>query len=262
MSAAIEVKELCKSFGKLGEEKLPVLENISFKVERNRFVSLLGPSGCGKSTLLNTICGLEPEDKGEVLINGQPINSSGRNPSRIGYVFQTPRLLDWLVIEKNIEFALTGTDIPKEKWKDAISKYIEIVGLRGFEKKYPLQLSGGMQQRASIARALAIEPEIILMDEPFSHLDEITARAMRKELLDIWDQNKMTVLFVTHDMSEAVFLSDQVHLMTRKPAHIFMSEEIPVPRPRDYNDDQLFKIEKDLLKRFYENISGTVTNSR
>jgi NitT/TauT family transport system ATP-binding protein len=252
MSSVIEVRDLYKYFGNQKEEKLLVLDGISFKVEKNKFVSLLGPSGCGKSTLLNIVCGLEPKDKGELLIQGRQVDASGRVDAKVGYVFQTPRLLDWMTVEKNIEFALTATEIPNENWKDTIAKYVDLVGLKGFEKKYPLQLSGGMQQRVSIARALAIQPEIVLMDEPFSHLDEITARAMRKELLNIWSENMVTVLFVTHDMSEAVYMSDEIHLMTPKPSRIFKHTEIPLDRPREYDDENLFRIEKELLKEFYD----------
>jgi len=249
MTAAIEVKNLTKTFKNMEGKTFKVLDNISLKVEKEEFVSVLGPSGCGKSTLLNTISGLEPFDSGVILVNGKPVGSNG-NEARIGYVFQNPRLLNWMTVEKNITYALSGTDIPKEQWKGIAQDVIKIVGLRGVENSYPLQLSGGMQQRVSIARALAIKPDIILMDEPFSHLDEITAEKLREELLDMWQKTKVSILFVTHDMSEAVFLSDKIYMMSAKPTTIFMEYRVKMKRPRNKLDGSLLKIEKKLMEKF------------
>lgn len=246
---AIEVKGLTKSFENMEKKIIKVLDNVSLVVEKEAFVSVLGPSGCGKSTLLNTISGLEPFDSGGILVNGKPVGHNG-SEVRIGYVFQNARLLNWMTVEKNIMYALSGTDIPKEKWQEIALKAINLVGLKGVEKSYPLQLSGGMQQRVSIARALAIQPDIILMDEPFSHLDEITAEKLREELLDMWRKSKVSILFVTHDMSEAVFLSDKIYMMSPKPTTIFMEYKVKMKRPRNKLDGSLLKIEKQLMGTF------------
>lgn len=256
MAAAIEVKKLSKNFEDMEKKRFQVLDNISLEVEKESFVSILGPSGCGKSTLLNAISGLEPFDSGAVLVNGKPIGTSNGTVVRIGYVFQNPRLLNWMTVGRNIEYALSGTDIPKEKWKGITSEVIRAVGLKGVEKSYPLQLSGGMQQRVSIARALAIQPDIILMDEPFSHLDEITAEKLREELLDLWNKTKVSILFVTHDMSEAVFLSDKIYMMSAKPARIFNIYEVRLKRPRNKLDGSVLSIENKLMKIFHEKVTA------
>ena len=249
MTAAIEVKNLTKTFENMEKKAFKVLDNISLEVKKEEFVSVLGPSGCGKSTLLNTVSGLETFDSGSIMVSGKPVSSANGN-ARIGYVFQNPRLLNWMTIEKNITYALSGTDIPKEQWKGIAQDAIKTVGLKGVENSYPLQLSGGMQQRVSIARALAIKPDIILMDEPFSHLDEITAEKLRKELLDVWQKTKVSILFVTHDMSEAVFLSDKIYMMSAKPTTIFMEYRVKMKRPRNKLDGSLLKIERQLMGKF------------
>nr|NIS60412.1 ATP-binding cassette domain-containing protein [Pseudomonadota bacterium] len=219
-STAITVNKLTKKFpGPGGEDEFTVLDSISLEVERGKFASIVGPSGCGKSTLLNIVVGIESLNSGSVEINpGQVLpNSAGR----IGYVFQSSRLLNWLTVKENIEFALEAHKIPRERWNGLVAKYLEMAGLGGQEPNYPLNLSGGMQQRVAIARALAIEPDILLMDEPFSHLDEITARKMRLDLVDILERAGPTILFVTHDLREAIFLSDEIYMMTTRPARIF-----------------------------------------
>ena len=226
-----------------------VLDRIGFALERGSFVCIVGPSGCGKSTLLNIIAGIEPLSGGAIRIN--PDDSEGDAPPRIGYVFQKARLLNWLTVRDNITFALDAQDISKERWGGLVTDYLSMVGLGGQERNYPLNLSGGMQQRVGIARALAIEPDILLMDEPFSHLDEITARRMRVDLVDIWQRARTTILFVTHDLSEAVFLADEIYMMTTKPGRIFRQVHIEVPRPREHEDPRLFELEKTLVKEFY-----------
>ena len=170
---------------------------------------------------------------------------------RVGYVFQNARLLNWLTVEDNMTFALQSQEIPKNLWKERVDKYLEMVGLEGQQKNYPLNLSGGMQQRVAIARALAIEPDILLMDEPFSHLDEITARKMRFDLMEILMHAKPTILFVTHDLGEAVFLADHIYMMSTKPAKIFKHIEVDVPRPRKPEDPVIFDLEKKLVKEFF-----------
>lgn len=248
----VAVNNLTKKFKVPGgEDKFVVLDSVSVNVEEGKFASIVGPSGCGKSTLLNIIAGIEthdPSDGGSVEV----VPKAGINTKpRIGYVFQNARLLNWLTVQGNLEFALEAQEIPKEKWPELITKYLEMVGLGGQEDNYPLNLSGGMQQRVAIARALAIEPDVLLMDEPFSHLDEITARTMRFELMEILMAAKPTILFITHDLGEAVFLSDKIYMMSTKPAQIFRTIDVDVPRPRKPEDPQIFDLEKELVREFF-----------
>jgi ABC-type nitrate/sulfonate/bicarbonate transport system ATPase subunit len=249
-STVVAVKDLTKKFslpGGMGE--FTVLDSLSLEVEEGKFASIVGPSGCGKSTLLNIIAGIETHTSGSLKVHSKVALA---NPTaHIGYVFQNPRLLNWLTVKDNIEFALEAQNIGRERWHDLVTKYLEMVGLEGQELNYPLNLSGGMQQRVAITRALAIEPDILLMDEPFSHLDEITARKMRLDLMEILQRAKTTILFVTHDLREAVFLSDQIYMMSTKPARIFKRVQVEIPRPRRPEDPSLFDLEKELISEFF-----------
>lgn len=256
LSTAVTVRNLTKRFSKPGmETKFTVLDDISLSVEEGKFVSIVGPSGCGKSTLLNIIAGIEPYDGGSVEVS--PREGTPTHDPRIGYVFQSPRLLNWLTVAGNIEFALEAQKVPSRQWHERVSRQLEMVGLAGQERNYPLKLSGGMQQRVAIARALAIEPDILLMDEPFSHLDAITARKMRFDLMDILAKAKPTILFVTHDLSEAVFLSDRIYMMKTNPARIFREVAIDFPRPRMPEDTALLELEKNLVRDFFSVLEGT-----
>ena len=160
----VEIRNMTKKFEEKGHREIMVLDNISVQIEEGKFVSILGPSGCGKSTLLNIICGIMKPTAGEILIDGKPLNMDAENNIKLGYVFQTPRLLEWLTLEENIHFVLEAQNIPKRNWQAITQRYVRMTGLSGYEKNLPRQLSGGMQQRASIARALAIEPDVMLMD--------------------------------------------------------------------------------------------------
>jgi len=250
--AEIEIRNLSKQFQghKHSNSELLALERLNFTVNDKEFVCLLGPSGCGKSTTLNIIAGLEEATTGEVTIDRQVCRYGDHGKFRIGYVFQEPRLLPWLTVEKNIHFALESQGFSASQWETISSQYIKMVRLKGFEKSYPYQLSGGMQQRTSIARAFSIEPDILLMDEPFSGLDEITARALRQELLLIWKQNQKTVLFVTHNAFEATFLADRILIMTRCPGKIYKEIGVDIPRPRDYDNPVLFEFNRAIVKDF------------
>ena len=250
----VSVDKLTKRFTVPGgsEEKFVVLDSVSLEVDEGAFASIVGPSGCGKSTLLNIIAGIEThddDDGGSITVHPKA-GTAGAVP-RTGYVFQSARLLNWLTVEGNIQFALEAQEIPRERWDELVTTYLDMVGLGGQQKNFPLNLSGGMQQRVAIARALAIEPDILLMDEPFSHLDEITARKMRFDLMGILERAKTTILFVTHDLGEAVFLSDQIYMMSTRPARIFKQIDVDVPRPRKPEDPQLFDMEKDLVREFF-----------
>jgi len=248
-SDAVVIEGLSKKFpSPTGFRQFAVIESLSLQIARASFASIVGPSGCGKSTLLNIVAGIEPHDSGEVRIVAQDGDSSS---ARIGYVFQSPRLLNWLTVEDNIKFALEAQNIGRASWGERVRKYLDMVGLAGQERNFPLKLSGGMQQRVAIARALAIEPDILLMDEPFSHLDEITARKMRVDLMHILEHARPTILFVTHSLREAVFLSEEVYMMSVRPARIFKHLRVDIPRPREPEDPRLFDLEKDLVKEFF-----------
>ena len=250
VSKTITVSKLTKKFpAPGGSGELTVLDSISLEVEQGKFASIVGPSGCGKSTLLNIIAGIESLDSGAVQIH--PDKGSPSSAPRIGYVFQSPRLLNWLNVKENIEFGLEAHYIARERWNGLVTKYLEMVGLGGQELNYPLNLSGGMQQRVAIARALAIEPDILLMDEPFSHLDELTARKMRLDLVDILEKAGPTILFVTHDLREAIFLSNEIYMMTTRPARIFEHVYVDISRPRKPEDPRLFELEKELVRKFF-----------
>jgi NitT/TauT family transport system ATP-binding protein len=247
---AITIDKLTKVFPAPGSrDKFTVLHDISLTVDEGKFVSIVGPSGCGKSTLLNIIAGIESCDGGSVTIH---VSSRRGSPEpRISYVFQSPRLLNWLTVENNITFVLEAQKVPRPQWRDVVARNLAMVGLSGQEGNYPLNLSGGMQQRVAIARALAIEPDILLMDEPFSHLDAITARKMRLDIMEILRRAKPTILFVTHDLSEAVFLSDGIYMMSSRPARIFKRVTIDLPRPRQPEDSMILDLEKALVRDFF-----------
>jgi len=248
-SQAVIIEGLSKKFPTpAGLGKFTVIESLSLEIARGSFASIVGPSGCGKSTLLNIIAGIESRDGGRVQIVSQ---DGANSAARIGYVFQSPRLLNWLTVENNIKFALEAQNIERSEWGGRVRKYLDMVGLAGQERNFPLNLSGGMQQRVAIARALAIEPDILLMDEPFSHLDEITARRMRVDLTRVLECARPTILFVTHSLREAVFLSEDVYMMSVKPARIFKHLRVEIARPREPEDPRLFDLEKDLVKEFF-----------
>ena len=249
-SAAIRVENLTKRFSAPGAEAgFVVLDAINLNVGEGEFVSIVGPSGCGKSTLLNIIAGIATYDGGAVAISPQA-GVAGPEP-RIGYVFQSPRLLNWLTVADNIRFVLEAQGVDRRRWPELVARHLDMVGLAGQERNYPLNLSGGMQQRVAIARALAIEPDILLMDEPFSHLDAITARKLRFDLMDILAAAKPTILFVTHDLSEAVFLSDRIYMMSTRPARIFREVPVAITRPRQPEDAAIFDLEKALVREFF-----------
>ena len=214
--------------GKRAGEQIHVLENINLEVSRGEFVCIVGPSGCGKSTLLNIIGGFLTQSRGEAIVEGEPV--SRPDPRRI-FVFQENGVFPWLTVRENIGFGL-AQNTPAER-SEIVAHYTEMVGLTGFEGAYPRELSGGMRQRVEIARALAANPDIIYMDEPFGALDFITRIKMRSDLIRIWQAEKKTILFVTHDIEEAVQLSDRVLVMSKRPATIQEDVCIDLPRPRE-----------------------------
>lgn len=243
--AKIRVSNLGKVFADANGGERVVLDHVSFDVPRGAFVCAVGPSGCGKSTLLNILAGLADPSYGQVLFGDSQAPPAGSR--RIAYVFQQPRLLNWLTARQNVEFALEASGLPPGKWKNRCSDALLMVGLEDFGDRFPLQLSGGQQQRVSIARALAVDPEVVLMDEPFSHLDEITAGKLRRELLGIWQATGSTIVFVTHNISEAVYLADTVLML----GHGRLLEQFVVEaaRPRVAGSDALFEIERCLRQK-------------
>ena len=215
-----------------GPDGSPVtaLEDICLNIEEEEFVVLVGPSGCGKSTLLNMVGGLLAPSCGRIFVEGL---SEDRDPS-VGMVFQEVGLFPWRTVVENIGFGLEESPLPPEQKQQRIERHIELVGLSGFENSYPHQLSGGMRQRAGIARTLAIQPDLLLMDEPFSALDAQTRTLMQEELLRIWEQHRLSTLYVTHNIQEAVYLADRVVVLSRRPGRI--NRIIPIEMPRRGRD--------------------------
>lgn len=243
MPPKIVVRNLGKTFpDEQGGERV-VLDHLSLAVGDGAFVSIIGPSGCGKSTTLNIIAGLVPATAGVVEVAGEPVGDANRRRARIGYVFQQPRLLNWLTVGQNIEFVLQAAEVPRSEWPRRVADTLNLVGLEGFRDMFPLRLSGGQQQRVSIGRALATEPEVVLMDEPFSHLDEITAARLRAELIEIWRRTGKTVLFVTHDISEAIFLSERI-VVLGMGGRVIEELHVAVPWPRVGQEEKLFEMER------------------
>jgi NitT/TauT family transport system ATP-binding protein len=224
MPRKVEISGLSKWFG-----ELEALRQIDAAVEQGEFISVVGPSGCGKTTFLRMVAGLEPATSGTILIDGQPLRGPGNNR---GFVFQNDSLLPWRTVLAN---ALIGPEVAGkvgDRERQRTLDLLKLVGLGGFENYYPRQLSGGMRQRVNLARALAIDPDVLLMDEPFASLDAQTREIMQTELLRIWEQGRKTVLFVTHQIDEAVFLSDRVLVFARRPGRLQENIEIKLPRPR------------------------------
>ena len=227
-----------------GNEEISVLENINLAVADGEFVCLLGPSGCGKSTLLNTMAGFLSPTRGEVRVDNEVVQ--GPDPRRI-FVFQERGVFPWLTVEGNIAFGLMK--LTREERERRIAHYVQMVGLQGFEKAYPSELSGGMKQRLEVARALAVNPDMLLLDEPFGALDSITRLTMRRELLRIWQTERKTIIFVTHDIDEAVQLADRVVVMSARPASIRQIVTIDIPHPRDISSARYLELRDGILEQ-------------
>jgi ABC-type nitrate/sulfonate/bicarbonate transport system ATPase subunit len=224
---------------------LDVLRDITLDVEPGSFISLVGASGCGKSTLLRLIIGLDAAFDGRILLDGEPIRGTSL---RRGIVFQDHRLLPWLTLSENIGLSLENMDWPRKRKQDAVREHIELVGLTGFEQAYPYQLSGGMAQRAAIARGLVSEPEILLLDEPLGALDALTRIRLQDELLRIWQARRVTMILVTHDVEEAIYLSDRVLVMQPHPGRITRDIALDLPRPRDRASQRFTEIRQQILR--------------
>lgn len=227
---AIETRHLGKQYpNRETGETFEALRDVSVRIRSGEFISLIGPSGCGKTTLLKIMDGLLPHDEGEVLVGGVPVSGPGHDRA---VVFQNFALLPWQTVFDNVGFGLFLRGVGRKEAKEAILHYIEMVGLSGFEDRYPAQLSGGMQQRVGLARALAVDPSILLMDEPFGAVDAQTRQLLQDDLLRIWEASNKAVVFVTHDMSEAAYLSDRIVVMGSRPGRVAEIVETELPRPR------------------------------
>ena len=226
----IVIKGIRKRFkGKDDDAGVLALDRIDLTIRDNEFVTVIGPSGCGKTTLLRIVAGLIEPDEGQVVIDGRVVEGPG--PDR-AVVFQSFALLPWADVISNVAFGLRLLGVPKADREEKAMRYVKLVGLDGFERSLPSQLSGGMQQRVGLARALSVDPEVLLMDEPFGALDEQTRRLLQEQLIDIWERERKTVIFITHSMEEAVLLGDRLVLMARRPGTIRDVIEVQIPRPR------------------------------
>jgi len=233
----VAIRNVTMRFG-----EMPVLEDISLDVRDGEFVCILGPSGCGKSTLLNIVGGFVQPTSGNVMIDDERV--TGPDPRRI-FVFQERGVFPWLTVEGNIGFGLFR--LADEEKRNRIAYYVQLVGLRGFEHAYPRELSGGMKQRLEVARALAVNPDVLYLDEPFGALDSITRLQMRRELLRIWQAERKTVLFVTHDIEESVQLADRVVVMSQRPAHIQRIVDIDIEHPRDLSSPRYIELRDSIF---------------
>ncbi|HEX6208391.1 MAG TPA: ABC transporter ATP-binding protein [Actinomycetota bacterium] len=228
----------------------PALTDLHMEVEKGEFVAVLGPSGCGKSTLLHVMSGVMRPQAGRIEIGGRAIDgSAGADAPPIGYVFQDHRLLPWRTVAQNIAIVLRAAGVPKEEIRRRTDRYLEMLHIDAFRDMWPMRLSGGQRQRASIARALALQPAVVLMDEPFSTLDEVTARLMRQQLAELWQASEQTIVFVTHSIREALFLADRIYILTKGPARVFDVVDVPIDRPRRYEDPKLTELEGEIVDR-------------
>jgi NitT/TauT family transport system ATP-binding protein len=256
----LQLDRVTKEFAPEQGESLRALEEISLDVEEKEFVCILGPSGCGKTTLLRVIAGLDRPTSGQVLISGHPID---RPCPKLVMIFQEYSLFPWRTVRENIAFGLEMQGVPRAQLAGAVDRYLSLVGLTDFGGRYPYELSGGMRQRVAVARALAIEPEVLLMDEPFGALDAQTRNVMQLELLRLRDKTQKTILFVTHSVDEAVFLADRIVVLTKRPGRI--REIVPVrkcPHPRDRTCRDFVEIRRHVLDLIADGSSDTAAGNR
>lgn len=255
MTPFIEARNISLVFRSKNREPVTALQEFSLEVGRGEFVSLVGPSGCGKSTFLNILLGLVRPDSGKLKLNEREITGPGQERAM---VFQEFGLLPWRTVQANVELGLELKQVPAPVRAARATELIKLVGLKGFEQHYPHELSGGMKQRVGLARALATEPDVLLMDEPFAALDAQTRDLMQTELLQIWERTRKTVLFVTHSIEEAVYLSDRVIVMTARPGKTKALLGIPLPRPRDY-EMRLTAQFNEIKSRIWDNLKDELT---
>jgi NitT/TauT family transport system ATP-binding protein len=257
MAKHVELENVTKIY--TGQEQLHALHEVSFGIDQGEFISIVGPSGCGKSTLLKIIAGLDSPSSGEVRVQGDKV----RGPhSKISMVFQSFGLFPWRTVLENVEYGLEMRKVPKDKRREVAKEYLEMVGLAGYESMYPKQLSGGMKQRVGIARALAVDPEVILMDEAFSAIDEVTADILREEVATIHKQTRKTFVLVTHNLPEAIELADKVVVLSSRPAKVKKIFHVDLNRPRDRAHLTFVHIHKDILHMLKEELENTLLHHR
>ena len=251
----VEAKNIGRVFKLRNKQEVTALQDFNLSVGNNEFVSIIGPSGCGKSSFLQMVAGLDYPDRGSIRVDGNLVDSPGADR---GMVFQGYTLFPWLTVAENVKFGLKKTQLQAAEKEKLVGNYIELVGLTGFENVYPRQLSGGMRQRVAIARALVGKPKVLLMDEPFGALDAQTRLMMQALLLEVWERERTTVLFVTHDVEEAIVLSDRVYLMTARPGRVKAEVRIDLPRPRKFFEAEFNPKFQSLRKQLLELIREEV----
>jgi NitT/TauT family transport system ATP-binding protein len=248
--ANLEIRDLSQSFPREDGSTLTVLDRVSFDVKEKEFVCILGASGCGKTTLLRMIAGLDTADSGTIVLDGETI--TGTDP-KVGFVFQEYSLFPWRTVIDNIAFGLEMRGVSEEDRYMVAEWFIDLVNLTQFRDSYPSELSGGMRQRVAVARALTLDPVLLLMDEPFGALDAQTRNMLQKELLQIWQKTKKMVIFITHSVDEAVYLADRIIVMTPRPGRICRNFEVPLPRPRDRTSVEFAQVRRDVLDLINQN---------
>lgn len=247
----VQIHNLNKSFH-MKEGQLEVLKDINIDIKKGEYICILGTSGCGKSTMLRMLAGLDKEYEGSILVDGEEIKGPS---SDVGMIFQESRLFPWLKVEDNIAFGISKK-IPAKEKKDRVHELLKLVGLEGFEKSYPHQLSGGMQQRVSIARSLIENPKVLLLDEPFGALDALTRMHMQKESLRIWEEEKTTMILVTHDIDEAIYLGDRIVILSSRPGELREIIDVNLPRPRVRTGTEFAELRNYIFNGFF----GSVDN--
>jgi ABC-type nitrate/sulfonate/bicarbonate transport system ATPase subunit len=236
----LELQNVYKSFG-----SLDVLQDINIKINKGEFAAIVGPSGCGKSTALRMFAGLETPSGGNVLADGKPV--AAPSPDRM-LIFQEHALYPWSTVEENVSLGLEIAKIPKSKRQERVNAILDKVNLSGFNKYYPSQLSGGMKQRVAIARALVMDPDVLLLDEPYGALDAMTRLTMQNELIRLWEGTGKTMFLITHDIDEALYLADKIFVMGPRPGKIIRTIELDLPRPRNRNSESFFTVRKEIMQ--------------
>ncbi|HET8567773.1 MAG TPA: ABC transporter ATP-binding protein [Candidatus Limnocylindria bacterium] len=251
MPSMLEARKVRMEYERRDGSKVLAIDDFTLDVHKGEFVSFVGPSGCGKTTFLKIVNGLMPPTSGDILLQGRPIEHSSRDRAM---VFQEAALFPWFPLWRNIGYGLECAGMKRPEIRKRVKPYIELVGLSGFEDVYPYELSGGMQQRANLARALVVDPQVLLMDEPFAALDAQTREMMQAELLDVWGQTQKTVLFITHQINEAIYLSDRVLVVSARPGKILDDVKVDIPRPRglDVKRSAAFRDIEDHVWRLIE----------
>jgi len=240
----LKIQDLSKSFTREDGSEMAALDHLSLDIADKEFVCVLGSSGCGKTTLLRLIAGLDQDREGQIILDGEEMHGSS---PKIGFVFQEYSLFPWRTVIDNIVFGLEMNGVGREERYRTAERYLELVGLKQFRNSYPSELSGGMRQRVAVARALALEPVLLLMDEPFGALDAQTRNMLQKELLEIWEKTRKTIVFITHSVDEAVFLADRIIVLTPRPGRVCQIFPIDLKRPRDRTSVEFAQVRRQVL---------------